>query len=265
MKLLQCAACSGRLVLQAETRSVACAFCGRAALEAVPETAAPPLVPAFSLQAGIQRDIAAHAFSNWAARNWLAPGCLRDLGHEFRLVYLPLWRFRGRLEMHWAGLRPALSDCGWRPESGSLAAPFEQDVCASGSLSPREVAQLMPADASGMQAWDPARIDAPWEPPQVSEERAWPQAIEDAARHHMAQHMRQESLTQVRSMQYAPPAQGELRMLPVYVGTLRYLGRDWRFVVSAQHGSVAGRAPYSWRRLGALGLAALLLLAWLLS
>lgn len=266
MKVLQCETCAGRLVLAGEGAGVACAFCGRPQLKPVPETLAAPPAPAHGLRLGIDAAAARDAFAGWAARRRLAPGALRAAAQDLRLVYLPLWRFRGQLEVHWAGLRATpFGGCGWVPDAGSLEGPFEQDVCASGALSAREVAQLLPVDEADMQPWDAASVAAPWEPAQLSEQRAWPQAIDDAARQRMARHMRETSLDKARSMQYAPRAPGQLRMLPVYIATLRYLGRDWRFVVSAQHGKVAGQAPYSWLKLGAIAAAALLLLAWLVA
>ncbi len=57
-------------------------------------------------------------------------------------------------------------------------------------------------------------------------------------------------------------------LLPVWVAAFQFLGRPYRFVVNGRTGEVHGDRPWSAFKIGlavAVGLVALMLLAWLLA
>lgn len=267
-ELLRCQACGGAVVWNAAELGAACLFCGTVALALEPGVETVP-EPDIEIPARVSRETAEQRFRAWATSSWFRPRELVDAELGLRLMLLPAWRFVSRLETHWAGLRPAATRSGRKPTAGLDFAELTHMVPASSGLSQAELEALQPFDERDAQPWAGAdgHEELVWEPPALTRRGARARAHRGLADSHRRQLERANALVRARVSAVIDDRDVRLMLVPIYIGTFRFRDRPWRFLVNAQSGRVVGRAPLDWRKVAALIVAALLLvaLAWALS
>jgi hypothetical protein len=184
------------------------------------------------------------AFRRWARSSWWHARPLRDLGVGLHQLWLPAWRFVADVELHWTGLVAAPTRNGRRPTSGQDRGRAETMVPASIGLRQTELDHLLPFDLAAAVPWAPEAGHAiPHEIPALSRSSALASAhrlLVDDRRRTVA---RREQLSRCRASALVDCTEGQLVMLPIWIGSFRYRELPWRFVINAQTGRVTGRAP----------------------
>ena len=257
---LRCQSCGGSVVYDVAIQGAACLFCGAMALAAAPPEEPVPM-PDGMIDIAIDRATAEAEYRRWAQRSWFYPRKLRELTVELAPMLLPAWRFAGEVETHWAGLRRAGTRSGKAPVSGQERASLQYMVPASGGLREDELGELQPFHEHAVGPWNPGVEHVPWEPPAVSQERARTRAHEVMAEHHASEITQRHGLVRCRISPVVHDHDAKLFMVPIYIGAFRFRDRPWRFVVNAQTGKVAGKAPIDRLKATLLVLAALALVA----
>jgi hypothetical protein len=266
-ELLRCQSCGGAVVWNAAQVEAACLFCATVALEL--ELDADPLPePEVHLPVRVSRAQAEEHFRAWATSSWFRPRELRTAPVELHLMRLPAWRFRSRLETHWAGLRRAATRSGKDPVSGVEFAELSHMVPASAGLSQAELSALQPFDEDDAEPWTGAAEleELIWEPPALSQRGARAQAHRELAEEHRRRIARTHGLIRSRVSAVIEDHDLRLMLVPIYIGSFRFRDRPWRFLINAQTGAVVGDAPIDRRKAFALVLVAALVgaaLVWL--
>jgi hypothetical protein len=269
-ELLRCQACGGAVVWDAAQLGAACLFCGTVALELV-ITSEPVPDPEVVLPVAVSRALAEQRFRAWATKSWFRPPALRTAEVALHLLLLPAWRFHARLETHWAGLRPAATRSGKTPVSGLEQLELTTMVPASTGLSQAELAALQPFDEGQARPWrgvvdmadtgSGSDVDTIWEPPALTKRGARSQAHRELADTHRRRIARERGLLSTRVSAVIEDRDVRLMLVPIYIGTFRFRDRPWRFLVNGQTGEVVGKAPLDWRKVFALVVLALAIVA----
>lgn len=257
---LRCQVCGGSVVYDVAVAGAACLFCGSVALAAAPPEEPVP-VPEGQIEFAIDRSAADAEYRRWAQSSWFHPRALRELSVDLAPMLLPAWRFAGEVETHWAGLQRASTRSGKAPVSGNERAALQYMVPASGGLDEAELAALQPFHEHAVEPWVPAEAHVPWEPPALSQDRARLRAHHVMAEHHADAIGKRHGLVRCRVSPVVHDHDVKLFMVPIYIGAFRFRDRPWRFVVNAQTGKVAGKAPIDRLKVALLVLAALALVA----
>jgi hypothetical protein len=259
---LRCQACGGSVIYDVAVAGAACLFCGSVALVAAPPEEPVP-VPEGAIDFAIDRAAADAEYRAWAQRSWFHPRALRELSVELQPMLLPAWRFAGEVETHWAGLQRAGTRSGKAPVSGHERAALQYMVPASGGLGEAELAALQPFHEHAVEPWVPpdAGAHVPWEPPALSQDGARVRAHHAMAQHHAHEIGERHGLTRCRVSPVVHDHDVKLLMVPIYIGAFRFRDRPWRFVVNAQTGKVAGKAPIDRLKVALLVVAALAVIA----
>ncbi len=261
-RLLTCDGCGA--TTQGTDLSVACRFCG-GHLVAVAE--ADGLVqPEAVVPFGIEQAHAREAFRDWVRSRWFAPGALKKVGDTESLhgSYLPHWTYDASTSSRYTGQRGDAyyvtvkhgdqerreRRVRWTPASGHVARDFDDVlVPASSQVAERDLDKLGPWPLGGavpfraeyLAGFSAARYEL--EPP-AGLERAKGKmrpAIEgDVRRDIGGDEQRVGSI----STAYAA-VMFKLVLLPLWIATYVYAGKQWQVMVNANTGEVVGRRPYS--------------------
>jgi hypothetical protein len=240
--VVQCDACGGSVVYDAERDAARCIFCGSVALrpsdlhEAI-ET------PDVAIPFEVSSHRATAVFRRWSTSSWWYAKQLRDLDIELQAVMLPAWRFDAEVETHWAGLRRAATKSGVRPDSGVDTWTHRTLVPASMGIREAELHALLPFDERTTAPWQDQGDDTPYEAPALSRDGAAPVARARLSTEHRRLIAERESLRECRGGSIVNVIDTRLLMLPIYIGSFRYRDMPWRFVINAQTGRVTGKPP----------------------
>ncbi len=262
--LLRCRACGGSVVWDASFSGAACLFCGSIALEVLASEEPLP-VPEGWLPIRVDAQVADSRFRAWATSSWLRPAILRTTAIQLRPMLLPAWRFRSRLETHWAGLRRAATSSGKAPVAGVETLDLQHMLPASTGLTQAELFALQPFDEQALQPWSAAAQTMIWEPPALTRQGARGRAHQDLAADHQHRISHAHALVKCNVSPVIEDLDVRLLMVPIYIGAFRFRDRPWRFLVNAQTGEIVGDAPIDRVKLaaviaGAVGLVALIVL-----
>jgi hypothetical protein len=239
--VVRCDACGGTVTFDADHARARCRFCAAVALVPVPLDRPPP-PPREVIPFAIDEALARERFATWTRSSWWHA---RDLGAavvQLRPLWLPAWRARAEVELHWAGLVRADTRSGRRPRSGIDRAPAQALVPASLGISQREL------DALG--GFSTRR--RPWLDDDAEITRELPNLTEAGARAQIQRALQAERLREVTAREHLHDAGAtarlhgvalELDALPIYIGAFAYRGRPWRIVVHGESGRLVGRAP----------------------
>lgn len=258
-----------------------CPFCGTALVaEALSKKA---IRPRALLPFKVAGQDAGTRFRQWVNGLWFAPNRLRREAAAGRIegVYLPFWTFdcstrtsyRGRRGDDYTeyatdsnGRRRTVTRTRWTHLSGEVRCSFDDLlVPASGSLPESQLVGLAP--------WDLDQL-VPYADSYLSGFRTESYAVDLAAGFSGAR-ARIESVIRSRVLQDIGGDRQAIDssstscaaitfkhvLLPAWISSYRYAGKLYRFVVNGRTGSVQGERPWSWIKIAAAVLAALLVLA----
>ncbi|MCA5892455.1 hypothetical protein LEP48_03690 [Isoptericola sp. NEAU-Y5] len=261
-RLLTCDGCGA--TTQGTDLSVACRFCG-GHLVAVAE--ADGLVqPEAVVPFGVERAQAREAFRRWVRSRWFAPGELKKVGDTESLhgSYLPHWTFDAETSSAYTGQRGDAyyvtvkngdeerqeRRVSWKPVSGQVERSFDDVlVPASSQVAERDLARLGPwrlEDAAPFRpeylaGFSAARYEV--EPPEGLE-RAKSTMAKTITRDVRQDIGGDEQRVGTVRTTYAD-VMFKLVLLPLWIATYVYAGKQWQVMVNANTGQVVGKRPFS--------------------
>jgi hypothetical protein len=196
----------------------------------------------------------------WLGNGWFIPDDLKSMARTSRLrpAYYPFWIFDGTLQMKWiCQVNEGTSRNGfWTARQGVETEMFD-DVLVPGlrSMDARELARAEPFRLKELVAFKP-EILAGWKAV------TYDLPLADAslkAREKVARKLRRELYSRVllgyekRDLRSGSVSWGgityRLVLLPLWVGTYRYRGKNYRLLINGQTGKVGGEnrsIPSKW-------------------
>ncbi|MEM6292438.1 MAG: hypothetical protein AAGA54_14280 [Myxococcota bacterium] len=262
MDVIECDACGGTVVYDAERASVRCVFCGSETLR-IADVEGTAGVPASAAERTVSLEDARASFKTWATTSWWTPRAFRQAAAQVAPLWIPAWRMSAEVEATWTGLRDANTKSGRRPLAGADVARRTVWLPASLGLSQRELDALAPFHADPVGPWNVDNTDAPFEVAGLTQDAALSRARKNFRSDARADIIRQQRVRDCRVSVVLEDVAAEAFMLPVYVGCVRFRDRPWRFVVNGQNGRVTGSTPVDRRKVAAaIALVATAVLAW---
>lgn len=277
-RLLTCDGCGA--TTQGTDLSVACRFCGG---HLVVVTEADGLVqPEAVVPFGVEQAQARDAFRRWVRSRPFAPGALKKVGDTESLhgSYVPHWTFDAETSTSYTGQRGDAyyvtvkegdterqeRRVDWRPVSGQVERSFDDVlVPASSQVDERDLRRLgpwpledaVPFRAEYLAGFSAARYEVE---PSAGLERArttMTQAITKDVRRDIGGD--EQRVGTVRTA-YAD-VMFKLVLLPLWIATYVYAGRQWQVMVNANTGEVVGKRPFSAAKIAFAVLVGLLVVA----
>lgn len=295
----RCDACGAELTEQIDQRSIVCPFCESTYVVELPDGGGRQR-PEFVIGFAITPEQARERFMAWLGNHgWFRPKDLRSALQTDRLkgVYLPFWRFALLAESKWRAqigeywyrtetytTRDAkgntvtrtrrVRETEWWPLAGRHH-KYHSGYLVSGSkgLPQHEAQQIMPFNLPALKRFEPYYL-AGWlcEEYSVTHDEALRIAYDEFHRReqqYIAAFLPGDTYAELEVQTHFSNESSDLCLLPVYMLTYRYGGKQYRCLMNGQTGRMAGERPVSWSRvalfvillLAALGLTALLLAA----
>lgn len=253
---VRCAECGGAVHLAAGRPHPRCLFCGHDQLVPfeLPEGVEPP---AGWLVFEVDEAAARSAFRAWASSSFWYPDDLRHARLRLEALLVPAWSWSGRLETCWAGLVPAATRAGRRPETGVEERRFEGVLIPSSqALTRAELDSISPFHGGELKPLESAEL--PWETGSLTRSAARQGAIDGMeALHAEALRAAHAGVTDLRLSVVAHELRGGPLLLPVWIGAYRRGDALFRVVVNGQTGRLTGKAPISWVKVGLAALGVL--------
>ncbi|MEU4667119.1 hypothetical protein AB0F91_03895 [Amycolatopsis sp. NPDC023774] len=266
-----------------ETASL-CQFCGAPLV--IDAHASGQLVPEGVLPFQFDKGAVSTHLKKWTNSRWFAPNALKKVGtaESTKSTYIPHWTYDSQTDTVYSGQRgehywvtETYYDNGqqktrrvrhtrWYPAGGRVARFFD-DVLVPGStqLPPKELDRLAPWPLEQAEPYQPQflaghfalRYDIEAEAGFEEAKRRMTPVIEDDCRHDIGgDEQRVQSMnTQHRDVTF------KLMLLPVWVATYVYAGKNWRILVNGRTGEVQGERPYSKAKIAIAALIALIVIA----
>lgn len=261
-----CEGCGASMSYDASARTLRCPFCGSEKLEKQP--AARQLAPDRVVPFSTTRDEAEESMRAWLAKGFWRPGDLATSAaiDEMTPVYVPYWVFEASTHTYWTSdtnQTPPGARASWCPMAGEHYGEYSGVlVGASGALTPAETHSICPFHLS--DAVKPEELDlenATIEQFRVQRKYARPLARQGLEQREAAAIAAEQVPGKSRNLHVnlrIENMSSEPMLLPIWVMAYRYNDRVFRFLVNGQTGKATGKAPQSWRKIGAaIGAAAL--------
>jgi hypothetical protein len=226
-------------------------------------------------------------FTKWTTSRWFAPTAMKKVARtdSMRGAYLPHWGFDDKTTTDYSGQRGEhyyttetyttqengqtvtrtrqVQHTAWYPASGRVARDFV-DVLATGVTQPdaetlHKLGPWSAVDATGYQSeylagFDSPRYDVDADAGFQSARQVMAEVIEGDCRSDIGGDEQR-----VSSMQtYDEAVLFRLLLLPLWIATYLFAGKTYEVYVNANTGKVIGDRPYSWIKITAAVVAALL-------
>ena len=271
-------------VTQSDKISDRCQFCGAPLV--ADTSSGEQVAPEGVLPFGVDRPALREALRKWASSRWFAPNGLKKVteAESSHSTYLPHWTYDARTVSRYRGQRGEhywetetytengetktrqVQRTAWYPASGMVARDFD-DLLIVGTtrVTPKHLAALEPWPLPESQPYRPEYL-AGHETLRYDVE---PEAGLDTAKSQMAgviekdckqdiggDEQRVQSVdTDYRDVTF------KLMLLPVWVACYLHAGKTYNILVNGRTAEVAGERPYSVPKIAAAIVAALLLIA----
>ncbi len=279
LRVARCANCGARVTFEETSTAEVCVYCGDAnvlAQEANRNVIRPEsLIP---LDVG-KADVEA-SFRKWIGSLWFRPNDLKRT-KDFRAVgiYVPFWTFDCHVESNWsadAGYYYYVTETyvvrvngksqvrtrqvqkvRWVPAWGERADTFDDClVLASKGLPEELVGELGDFDTSALLPYRPEYL-AGWraEEYQLDLEGGWNRAeefVERTQRGRCSGDVPGDTQRALRVENRIFDVRWKHVLLPVWSLQYRYKGSPYTVLIHGQTGRIAGKAPLSWMKIGAL-------------
>ncbi|MFC3896491.1 hypothetical protein ACFOWZ_33880 [Lentzea rhizosphaerae] len=281
--VFQCPRCAART----ETNETAtlCQFCGTPLV--IDDAATGQIVPEAVLPFLLDRAAVREAMRGWTSSRWFAPSALKKVSEmeSTKSTYVPHWtydsqtvsQYRGqRGEYYWVtesytdgdGNRQTrrVRRIRWRSAQGTVSRAFD-DVLVPGSfvlpvkhvdeLAPWPLLEAVPYQPQFLSGHSALRYDV--EPEAGFEEaknRMAPVINDDCRRDIGGDEQRVGSVnTQHHDVTF------KLMLLPIWVATYVYAGRNWQILINGRTGEVQGQRPWSRTKIALAVILGILLVA----
>jgi hypothetical protein len=282
---VKCQSCQAISVFKPERVAQTCDFCGSPALVPYDEIKA-PISPESVLPFKIDQSIVRDRVHAWYRSRWFAPNRFKNRAFTDTIhgLYLPYWTFDAQVAAQWtaeAGYyyyttetyrdsngnnqTRQVQHVRWEPASGALDYFFDDElVCASRGvpadllrrIEPFPTKELVPYDAGYVSGWvvEQYQIDLV--------------AAAQNSRELMDTKLRQLCAAQIpgdtyRALEIAADYSRQTFkhvLLPIWLLSYQYAGNTYRIVANGFTGTVAGKYPKSWIKIGLLVLVILIVL-----
>ncbi|MEJ2597253.1 MAG: hypothetical protein P8Z00_02915 [Anaerolineales bacterium] len=250
---LSCAQCGAVSLLPPGTKSLQCPYCGSNQMVAAaedrqlidPQVIAPIKVNAQKAQGRVR---------DWLGRGFFAPDDLRQAGRylQLRPAYYSCWTFDGNIEVNWScEVQEGYGRSNhWEARSG-VESRFFDDVLVSGvqALREKELASVEPFNLKELHEFKPEYL-AGW--PAIVYDRSLAEASLKA-RQQVTHQFRRELNTRIevgkekRNLHISQTQWSDMTfkhvLLPLWIGTYRYQGKEFHLLVNGQTGKVGGKKP----------------------
>jgi Zn finger protein HypA/HybF involved in hydrogenase expression len=271
-------------VTQSDKISDRCQFC--AAPLVADATSGEMIAPEAVLPFDLDRAGLREALRKWASSRWFAPNGLKKVteAESSHSTYLPHWTYDASTASQYTGQRgehyyvtETYTENGqtktrqvqrtrWYPARGAVARNFD-DVLVNGTtrVSPKNLDKLEPWPLPAAQPYRPEflaghetlRYDIEPETGLGTAKSRMAEVIEDDCRHDIGgDEQRVDSVdTEYRDVMF------KLMLLPVWIACYLHAGKTYNILVNGRTGEVAGERPYSVAKIVAAVLAALIVIA----
>lgn len=290
--VVKCDACAAEVQVPTNVTSFTCPFCASNIVAKSRECVV--IRPNAVLPFKMTRDEATNAYRRWIQKMWWAPGTLKSrsmLEASLSGIYLPHFTFdaeastayvgeRGDAyyETQWVtvnGRRQArqVRRVRWSPASGRVHNTFDDIlVPASKTLDQQKVRELTPWDLKECVAYKDDYLagfraetySVPLPDAFADAKTRMEQIIDGTIRADIGG---DEQRIHDRRTRYSDLMFKHV-LLPIWVSAYRYNQKVYQFMVNARTGEVQGQRPYSWPKISAAVIMALLFAAaviWILS
>lgn len=267
-RAVKCRHCGATTELRSHAVASACAFCA-SPLTGTDVVTVPPsegIVPFAVALSGARKH-----FSSWLSGLWFRPNSLKRLAtiQALRGVYVPAWSFAAQAHSSWtaeagyhyyeeeevevSGRRETrrVQRTRWEFVSGDRSGAYDELlVSASQGLRIEEMDEVGPFDFSGSLCAFKGDFLAGFEAesPARGARESWPVALGwIREREHAACASDVPGDTHRNlSVRTSTSSEGfQSALVPVWIGTYAYGGKQWRVLVNGLSGKVAGDAPWS--------------------
>ena len=276
MRVVHCQSCGAAASIAAQARVVDCAFC---ASTSVREESGEGrwFRPAALLPFQVRPEEARAKLKGWAGKLRFRPGRVQrlDSPEELTAVYLPFWTFDSWANAEFEGWRSGTMNADGETHSGRVAVDGRRRaqyvdllVCASQGVPLNCVRGIEPfSTLNELIPYDPRLLaSGSAELSSVGVAEAWRRAEEHLCKVEYDKacgdvRLNQQETVHLDIRYRFEDRRGKPVLLPVYVASYRYAGKTYRVLINGETGRVAGQAPYSWWKLGALAMVGLPLFA----
>jgi DNA-directed RNA polymerase subunit RPC12/RpoP len=275
-RLLSCSRCGASLLLQVGQVSTSCPYCGsNAFVDAAPEEEL--VEPQGMIRMALNEKKAAAAVRKWLGSGFFAPDDLLTQLRAFNLrpAYYSFWQFDGTLFLRWSCEVQVGSGryAHWESRTGTETR-FLREALVSGSklIHHQDVEQILPFDLKALETFNPEFL-AGWSA------LVYNRSLADAsliARERLVKQVRRELYHLIepgrekRNISTGGPEWSGMTfkhlLLPLWVGTYHYAGKEYALLVNGQTGKVGGARPRDTIKIvlvSLIGLVTLALLLWL--
>lgn len=257
-QVLACDGCGA----STETKDVAghCQFCGgNLVASSNPEGVIPPegVLP-FLVDSRAARD----NFTKWVRSRWFAPGALKQVGdtESIRGTYLPHWTFDANTTSDYVGQRgehytekqgdQEVRRTRWHHASGRIRNTFDDLLVPASTTLPRNrvtklgpwtLGEVKPYKAEYLVGHSAVRYDVD---PQAGYVEA-KQTMDDEIRSDVKRDIGGDEQRIHHIDTTYSQVMFKLILLPIWIATFMYAGKQWQVMVNANTGEVVGDRPYS--------------------
>lgn len=251
--LLSCENCGAVSTAPAGQKSLQCSYCGSNQLVEAKELGE-LIDPQIIVPIKIKEQDAMQNVKKWLGSGLFTPDNLlvASRGHQLRPAYYSCWTFDGTVEVNWSC--EVAEDNGrsktWRAMNGSEVERFN-DILISGvkALSNKELASIEPFDLINVEEFKPDFL------------AGWPTMIYDRPLSEASLIARERVLKNLRPQLHSLVEPGREKrnlrigsgkwsdmtykhvVLPVWLGTYHYQGKEHHLLVNGQTGKVGGFKP----------------------
>lgn len=265
-KIASCKYCGAEVVMDANSLSTTCAFCGsNHVTDAVDDAGI--LSPGGVVPFQITKEKAAENFKKWMGGKLFAPNAAKKSAsaESFQGVYLPYWTFDAQTETDYTGqygINRKVKDkdgntrtvTDWYNTSGHYGEFIDdQLICASKNHTESFLRGIEPFDTASNVVYSPEYLSGFLaERYTVSLEDGWAGATKDIENHLRGvirskikkDHRSDDSKVSSMNVLYSNMTYKYL-LLPVWFSSFNFNGKVFQFVVNGQTGKVAGKSPIS--------------------
>jgi hypothetical protein len=274
---VRCQSCQAVMVFEGARVGQNCEFCGSPALVSYDEVR-PPIRPQSLLPFRVSDAQVRETVRHWYASKWLAPNAFkrRALVDTLHGLYIPYWTFDAHVRCPWRAQsgtyyyvqqgKNRVRRVRWTPAAG-VVEHFFDDVLIAGTkgIPPNLLWQIEPFPTGGLVPYDKGYLSG-----HVVEH--YQVVLTDAAQQamrNMERELRELCILQIpgdtyQNLQMQPDWSGRTFkhiLVPVYLLTYVYRGKNYQAVVNAVTGRMGGTYPVSWLKVMLIVLAILMVLA----
>lgn len=277
VRLLACEVCQARVTFDGATISRSCPFCGSPGV-LDQEASRNALRPESLIPLEVGKDLVEANFKAWARGLWFRPNALKRVKVGSAVgVYVPAWAFDARVHAKWTAQSGTyywvtesytarvngktqhrtrrVRKVRWRSSRGERRDDHDDVLVFASKGVDRDMAgELGPYSTDALVPYSPEFL-AGWraEEYQIDLLDGWDlgrETIRVRQRELCARDVPGDTYRSLRVRNEFSDVRWKLMLLPMWSVTYRLGGKSYAVLVHGETGKVAGKAPYSWAKVG---------------